>query len=186
MALGTIRKLFKIEEKLANATRRRRESVRRKLSAPVVDVFFDWCAKQDEVALDGSPIAAALTYALNQEDALRRFLKDGRLPLHNNISERALRREAVGRKNWLFLGSDEGARANTLFVSLLASCQLHGIEPHGYLRDLLCLLPAWPRSRVLELAPAYWEETLKQEETQQRLAANVLRAVALGEHSEAA
>jgi transposase len=186
VALGTIRKLFKIEEKLANATRRRRESVRRKLSAPVVDVFFDWCAKQDEVALDGSPIAAALTYALNQEDALRRFLKDGRLPLHNNISERALRREAVGRKNWLFLGSDEGARANTLFVSLLASCQLHGIEPHGYLRDLLCLLPSWPRSRVLELAPAYWEETLKQEETQQRLAANVLRAVALGEHSEAA
>ena len=136
--------------------------------------------------LCASAIAAALTYALNQEDALRRVLEDGRLPLDNNISERALRREAIGRKNWIFLGSDEGARANTLFVSLLASCQLHGIEPQAYLRDLLCLLPSWPRSRVLELAPAYWEETLKQEGTQQRLATNVFRAVALGEHSEAA
>ena len=67
----------------------------------------------------------------------------------------------------------------------LASCQMHGIEPLGYLRDLLCLLPSWPRSRVLELAPASWQETLKQPETQQRLAANVFRRIALGEHPAA-
>ncbi len=67
---------------------------------------------------------------------------DGRLPLDNNISERNLRREVLGRKNWLFLGSDEGARVNTIFVSLLASCQLHGVEPWAYLRDLFCLVPA--------------------------------------------
>jgi transposase len=184
-ALGLIRKLFKIEEKLADESRKRRESVRRKMSAPIVDDFFAWCARQAEVALDGSPIAAALTYATNQKAALRRFLDDGRLPLHNNISERALRREAVGRKNWLFVGSDDGARANTLFVSLLASCQMHGIEPLGYLRDLLCLLPSWPRPRVLELAPASWQETLKQPEAQQLLAANVFRRIALGEHPTA-
>lgn len=184
-ALGLIRKLFKIEEKLADESRKRRESVRRKLAAPIVDDFFAWCEKQAEAALDGSPIAAALTYAINQKAALRRFLDDGRLPLHNNISERALRREAVGRKNWLFVGSDDGARANTLFVSLLASCQMHGIEPLGYLRDLLCLLPSWPRPRVLELAPASWQETLKQPEAQQLLAANVFRRIALGEHPTA-
>ncbi|WP_245913941.1 IS66 family transposase [Nannocystis exedens] len=151
----------------------------------MVDEFFAWCAQQAEVALDGSPLAAALTYATNQKAALRRFLDDGRLPLHNNISERALRREAVGRKNWLFVGSDDGARANTLFVSLLASCQMHGIEPLGYLRDLLCLLPSWPRPRVLELAPASWQETLKQPEAQQLLAANLFRRIALGEHPTA-
>ena len=67
-------------------------------------------------------------------------------------------------------------------MSLLASCQMHGIEPVGYIRDLLCLLPSWPKSRVLALAPAYWQETLKQDETQQRLAANVFRRIALGEH----
>jgi len=101
----------------------------------------------------------------------------GLLGYYTTASPTACSRIAVVR--------DEGARANTLFVSLLASCQLHGIEPQAYLRDLLCLLPSWPRSRVLELAPAYWEETLKQEGAQQRLAANVFRAVALGEHSEA-
>ena len=57
---------------------------------------------------------------------------------------------------------------------------MHGIEPLGYLRDLFCLLPRWPRRRVLELAPVNWEETLQQEETQQRLTANVFRRVALG------
>lgn len=184
-ALGMIGKLFKIEAKLAEVTRAKRESVRRKESAPVVEAFFKWCEVQAETALDGSPIAAALTYATNQQDGLQRFLKDGRLPLDNNISERALRREAVGRKNWIFVGSDDGARANTIFVSLLASCQMHGVEPQGYLRDLLCLLPSWPRSRVLELAPASWQKTLEQQETQQRLAANVFRAVALGEHPRA-
>jgi transposase len=61
---------------------------------------------------------------------------------------------------------------------------MHGIEPLGYLRDLFCLLPSWPRSRVLELAPAYWKQTLEQEETQERLAANVFRRVSLGGHAE--
>ncbi|MBL9105154.1 MAG: transposase domain-containing protein [Myxococcales bacterium] len=89
----------------------------------------------------------------------------------------------LGRKNWLFLGSDEGAHANTVFVTLLASCQLHGIEPWAYIRDLLCLLPSWPKSRVLELAPAFWQQTLQQEDTQQRLAANVFRGISLVEHA---
>ena len=61
---------------------------------------------------------------------------------------------------------------------------MHGIEPLGYLRDLLCLLPSWPKSRVLELAPAYWKQTLEQEQTQQRLAANVFRRASLGGHAE--
>lgn len=75
----------------------------------------------------GAP-AAGPTY---QRTALERFLSDDRLPIHNNISEAALRREAVGRKNWIFVGSDEGARANTVFVSLLASCQMHDVVPPG-------------------------------------------------------
>ena len=73
---------------------------------------------------------------------------------------------------------------NSIFVTLLASCQLHGIEPAAYLRDLFCLLPSWPAKRVLELAPAYWKKTLEQEDAQQRLAANVYRQVALGEVDE--
>ena len=69
-------------------------------------------------------------------------------------------------------------------VSLIASCQMHGIEPSSYLRDLFCLLPGWSSQRVLELAPAYWKQTLEKEETQQRLGANVFRRLSLGAHAE--
>jgi transposase len=100
--------------------------------------------------------------------------------MHNNISELNLRREVVGRKNWLFVGSDDGGEINATFVSLLASCSLHKIEPLGYMRDLFCLLPRWPRHRVLELAPVNWSQTLQQREAQEALEANVLRRVILG------
>ena len=184
-ALSLIKGLFRVERSLKTAPRKKREATRRKKSRPIVEAFFRWCDEQRAVVLDESPISKAINYASNQRQALMRFLDDGRLPLDNNISERHLRREAVGRKNWLFVGSDDGARTNTIFVSLLASCQLHGIEPWAYLRDLFCLLPSWPLSRVLELAPAYWRETLKHEDAQQRLAANVFRSITL-EHSPVA
>jgi transposase len=79
---------------------------------------------------------------------------------------------------WI-IASDDGAAVNTVFVSLLASARLHAIEPHGYLRDLFCLLRTWPTDRLLELAPAYWQKTLQQPETQDKLAANVFRRVVL-------
>ncbi|RME28222.1 MAG: hypothetical protein D6806_03250 [Deltaproteobacteria bacterium] len=109
-----------------------------------------------------------------------RFLEDGRLPLHNNFSEQQLRREALGRKNWLFVGSDDGGQINATFVTLIASCQLHGIEPFRYLRDLFCLLPSWPNKRALELAPAYWAETASREEVKQKLDGNIWRRLSLG------
>jgi hypothetical protein len=130
--------------------------------------------------LDESPLADAIRYAQNQEDALRRFLDDGRLPIHNNISERSLRRQVLGRRNWLFVGSDDGGEVNTIFVSLLASCRLHGIEPLGYMRDLLCLLPRRLRERVLDLARVYWTKTLESPEVQRTLDSNVFRCAVLG------
>jgi transposase len=179
-ALVKIGALFKIERAHADAPRKQRESIRRLKSRPIVDDFFDWCKTEKELVLDESPMARAIGYALNQEDALRRFLDDGRLPLHNNISELNLRREVVGRRNWLFVGSEDGANANTTFVSLIASCRMLGLEPYAYLRDLLCLLPSWPKHRLLDLAPAYWNNTLEQSDAQQRLDANVFRRVSLG------
>jgi hypothetical protein len=79
----------------------------------------------------------------------------------------------------LHFGSADGAVVNTVFVSLLASARLHDIEPHGYIRDLLCLVKTWPPDRLLELAPAYWKKTFEQPETQQKLAANVFRRAIL-------
>ena len=182
-ALSLIRGLYRVERSTATAPRKKREEARRQKSRPIVDAFFAWCDEQAAVVLDETPISKAIGYARNQRTALSRFLEDGRLPLDNNVSEQHLRRQVLGRKNWLFLGSDEGARVNTIFVSLLASCQLHAIEPWAYLRALLCLLPSWPKSRALELAPAFWQQTLEQQDTQQRLAANVFRAATLVDHA---
>jgi transposase len=183
-ALALTNALFRIERPLANAPPHERLRVRQAESKPIVEAFFKWCDAQVDQVLDETPIAQAIGYARNQRVALQRFLDDGRLPLHNNWSERELRREAVGRKNWLFVGSDDGGEVNATFVTLLASCQLHGLEPWTYLRDLFCLLPGWPRKRVLELAPASWKQTLQDEDAQQRLAANVFRQVTLGELDE--
>ncbi len=177
--LSHIAALFRIERTVADASRKERERTRRDKTRPIVDRFFEWCDAEFPHVLDETPIQDALRYARNQRVALRRFLDDGRLPAHNNISELNLRRQVLGRRNWLFLGSDDGAFANVTFVSLLASARLHGIEPHGYIRDLLCLIKTWPSDRLLELAPAYWKQTLEQPETQQKLLANVFRRIAL-------
>ncbi|WP_437546326.1 transposase domain-containing protein [Sorangium sp. So ce367] len=76
------------------------------------------------------------------------------------------------RKNWLFVGSKDGAEWNATIVSLIASCALHGIEPWAYLRDVLILLPTWPPDRVIELAPKSWKQTLENADTRERLAAS--------------
>jgi transposase len=178
-ALALIGEVFRIERKLAQSTPELRLKTRQVESKSIVGKFFSWCEAQAPVVLDETPISKGIGYALNQRKALQRFLDDGRLPAHNNWSERELRREAVGRKNWLFIGSDDGAEANTTFVSLLASCQLHGLEPWAYLRDLFCLLPSWPRQRVLDLAPAEWKKTTENPDTQQRLASNIFRQITL-------
>jgi transposase len=179
VALAYMAALFKLERTIANEPRKKKEATRDNKSRPIVRDFFNWCLAERDLVLDDSPMDAAIGYALNQQKALERFLDDGRLPMTNNISERNLRKEAIGRKNWIFVGSEDGAAANTTFVSLIASCELHGLEPWRYLRDLFYLLPDWPKSRVLELAPAYFEQTLQQEEAKQRLAENPLRRALL-------
>jgi len=179
-ALAYLKALFQIERAQATAPPELRLKVRQRESRPIVERFFAWCEVQAPRVLDETPLAKGLGYVHNQRAALARFLEDGRLPMHNNFSERQLRREALGRKNWLFLGSDEGGETNATFVTFLASCQLHEIEPLGYLRDLFCLLPSWPSRRVLELAPAYWRTTLAAPDTQRLLAANIFRQASLG------
>lgn len=176
-ALGFIGKLYAIDADTKELPPARRTEERRRLATPVLEAFRIWLDVEALVALPKSPIGQAIGYARNQWAPLTRFLDDGRLRLDNNGSELELRRQAVGRKNWLFVGSDEGAEWNTIAVSLIASCQLHGIEPWAYLRDVLILLPDWPRDRVLELSPKYWKQTLEQTDARQRLDRSIWRRV---------
>jgi len=171
--LGNLRVMFMLERKFADKPRKQRQRMRSNKMTVLVNRHFELCKRHQDSALDGTPLSAAIRYSLNQEQALRRFLDDGRLPMTNNISERQLRRQAVGRKNWIFVGSDDGAAVNTTFTTLIASCHLHDIEPEAYLREVMCLLQDWPKSRVLELAPCNWEQTRQKPETQQLLAENL-------------
>lgn len=179
-ALSLIQQLFTFEKQWASFSPEERLRGRQLSSKPIVDAFFAWCDDEALKVLDATPISKAVGYARNQREALCRFLEDGRLPMTNNISERALRREALGRKNWLFVATDEGGKVNATLVTLLASCEMHGLEPYAYLRDLLCLLPSWPIHDVLELAPANWRATLERADVQEKLDANICRQVTLG------
>ncbi|MFT3926005.1 MAG: IS66 family transposase [Myxococcales bacterium] len=178
-ALGFIAKLYQIDRDTLELGAERRTHERAARAGPVLEAFFAWLDERELEVLPESPIGKAVGYAHNQRVALQRFLDDGRLRLDNNRSERELRREAVGRKKWLFVGSDDGAKWNATFVSLIASCQQHKLEPWAYLRDLFCLIPDWPQTRLLDLAPKHWRQTSEQPEVQRRLAANKLRAISL-------
>jgi hypothetical protein len=122
VAIGFIRELFELDKGTAELPPGRRTEERRAQAEPVLARFREWLDAQSTLVLPKSPIASAIGYALNQWTALTRFLEDGRLKLDNNRSERELRREAIGRKNWLFVGTDDGAEWNATVVSLIASC----------------------------------------------------------------
>lgn len=124
------------------------------------DAFFAWVdVEYDRVRGQRGLLRTALGYAHRQRGPLTRFYDDGRLKLDNNASERELRRIAVGRKNWLFVGSDDHAQAAGNLLTLIASARLHGLDPEAYLRDLFRVLPYWPRERFLELCPRDWSAT---------------------------
>jgi len=139
----------------------RRTAERQRLTAPVLDAFKAWLDAQDLVVLPKAPIADAIGYTRNQWGALTRFLDDARLKLDNNAAERQLRRVAVGRKNWLFAGSENGAETACVLYSLLATCKLHGVNPFDYLRDVIMRVGRHPARDVLELAPKAWKQKLQ-------------------------
>lgn len=160
-ALLRIRTLFKLEQDWADLAPKQRHDRRQRVTRPMLDDFFAWAEGVFErVRTVRGPAATAFGYAIRQRDALRRFLDDGRLRLDNNAAERALRSSiAIGRKAWLFFGSGDHAQAAANIFSLIASCQLHGLDAESYLADVIRVLPYWPRDRYLELAPKYWTAT---------------------------
>jgi transposase len=159
-ALLRIRVLFELEEKWAKLPPQKRHEQRQAASRRLIDDFFAW-AEDVFGRIKGTRglATSAFGYAVRQREALRRFLDDGRLPLTNNHSERALRPIAVGRKNWLFFGSDDHAVAAANLFSLIASCKLHDIDAESYFAEIIRVVPHWPRDRYLELAPKHWTQT---------------------------
>jgi transposase len=156
LALGTIRDLFELEASLKGAPPAGVQEVRQRDARPLVDGLFTWVRAISTTVRPSSLLGEAVTYATNQEASLRVFLERPELPIHNNLSELQLRGPVVGRKTWLFAGSEGGARAAASFFTLVGSCMLQGIDPWAYLFDLLNRLPDHPASRIDELTPLGW------------------------------
>jgi hypothetical protein len=151
--------IFDADRALAKLAPAQRKERRDQTVRPLVDAFFTW-ARAEYNKLEGRGlVATALGYSVRHEQALRRFLDDGRLRMENNSAERELRAVAVGRRAWMFYGSDDHAGAAGNILSLVASCKLHDLDPELYLAEIVRIVPYWPRDRHLELAPKYWRGT---------------------------
>lgn len=158
--LARISRIFELDRSWRRKPHVEIKSLRDLHLRPHVDAFFEWVAAQyDEVRGQRGFLRTALGYAHRQRCPLMRFFDDGRLRLDNNASERALRKIAVGRKAWLFSGSDDHAQAAANLMTLIATARLHGLDPERYLRDLFRVFPHWPRERYLELCPRDWHAT---------------------------
>jgi transposase len=138
-----------------------RYALRQEFAVPRLASFKKWLESQQAErggpVLPKSPMGQAITYALNQWEALCVYTTDGDLDIDNNASENANRRVALGRKNWLFCGSDNGGTTAAILFSFIASCQRHEVDPYAYLRDVLSRLPATPVSQLDQLMPDQWK-----------------------------
>jgi transposase len=123
----------------------------------IVDDIEAWIDAHKGNTPPKSALGVALTYAKNQRKALREFLADPKLPLDNNASERALRIIAVGRKNFLFVGHEEGGHNLAILQTLCSTCLLHGINPYEYIRDVAVRVRFHPYPRLDELLPMNWK-----------------------------
>lgn len=165
-ALAVIRQLYAAEREAAaqadtqELSRAEFEALRLRLrqeeSVPLLKSFGEWLEKQAALALPKSPLGEAVGYARNQWAALQVYTTAGFLEIDNNAAERALRAVAIGRKNYLFFGSDVGGDTAAVLYTFTQTCQALGVEPWRYLRDVLERLPNHPPERLAELLPDEW------------------------------
>ena len=153
--LEWIWQLYDIEDRAREWSVDARRDLRAREANLVLDKIEAYLAKLAQTTLPKSNLRKAVTYARNQWEALRRYTEDGRLTADNNVSERTLRHQAIGRKNWLFLGSEAAGPRAAVLYTILAGAKRHRIEPWAYVRDLLLRLHA-DDLRLEEMLPDHW------------------------------
>ena len=156
-ALAFIRHLYAVERQARELEPEQRRKLRQERSGPLLDRFREWLDAQALAVLPQSPMGQAVGYTLGQWTALCRYLDDGDLAIDNNPAERQLRAVAVGRKNWLFVGSDRGGRRAAIAYSIIATCKRHEVDPFAYLRDVLDRVATHPSSGIGVILPPNWK-----------------------------
>ncbi|EEK7631181.1 IS66 family transposase [Salmonella enterica subsp. enterica serovar Newport] len=160
-ALKRIGELYTVEAEIRGMPAEQRLAERERKTKPLLKSLESWLREKMKTLSRHSELAKAFTYALNQWPALAYYAEDGWAEADNNIAENALRMVSLGRKNWLFFGSDHGGERGALLYSLIGTCKLNGVDPEGYLRHVLDVIADWPVNRVSELLP--WRITLPTE-----------------------
>jgi transposase len=155
-ALERIGALFTIERGVAGQPPEQRRSVRQTLAKPKLDSLAQWLDAQLGSIPGKSDLAKAIRYARSRWDALTAYVDDGRLELSNNAAENAIRPVTLGRKNWLFAGSDGGGERAAIMYTLIRTAKLNGLEPEAWLRDVLGRIGGHPINRVDEFLPWHW------------------------------
>ena len=159
MALETVRRidaLFEIERSINGLSADQRKTVRQDRSAPLVASLQTWMREERARLSRHNDLAKAMDYILKRWDAFTRFLDDGRICLSNNAAERALRGIALGRKSWLFAGSDRGGERAAVMYSLIVTAKMNDIDPQAWLADVLARIADHPARELDELMPWNW------------------------------
>jgi transposase len=154
--LGRIRVLYKHERQIRDESPTRRHAYRQEHVRPVLASLIERVETLRPTTLPAEPLRKAIDYVLNQRTALQRFLDDGRLEADNNTAENAIRPLAIGRKNWLFAGSERGGRTAALYLGLIQSCKVCDVNPWAYFDDVLRRVMSHPVKRLRELLPDQW------------------------------
>src|SRR3982751_2198172 len=155
-ALQRIGQLYAIESEIRGRPAEERKQVRQARARPVLDVMHPWFEASLSQLSRKSDTAKAIQYALGRWAALTRYCEDGHLEIDNNAAERALRAIALGRKNYLFAGSDAGGERAALLYSLIGSAKLNGLDPEAYLCEVLTRIADHPVNRISELLLWNW------------------------------
>jgi transposase len=155
-AIRRIAQLYAVEKEARGAPPDRRVEIRQAKAAPIFDGLESWMHEQLPTISGKSPLAMAIRYGLTRMKRLRPYLDHGVLELDNNTAERAMRSVAVGRKNYLFVGSQTGGRAAAIAYTLIETAKLNGVDPQGWLADTLACIPDYKITRVDDLLPWNW------------------------------
>ena len=151
--LGEIQKLYAIEKHVKEKSYDEIKDTRIKSSLPIINDLGKWIVQEFHNVTPKSPIGKALAYTINIWDSLSVYINHGGLNIDNNPVERSIRPNAIGRKNYLFAGSHEGAKRSAMFYSFFGTCKIHNIDPQKWLFKVLCKIPTHDKNKLYQLLP---------------------------------